>query len=467
MPLPLPPPGPKGHLFLGTLPEWRRDILGLYTRCARDYGDLISLRMGRRRVALVSHPDGIEEVLATRNRHYVKNFAQRMLAPWLGNGLLLSEGDFWLRQRRLMQPAFRRERVASYAEPVVALTRRMLDSWRDGETRDIYAEMTRLALGIAARSLFDVDIADRASDVSQALLVLVADFTARARGVIPLPLWLPTPGNRRTRRGILRLVGVIDRIIAERRRSPAGGRDLLSILLQARDEEGDGGRMTDAQLRDEVMTLLLAGHDTTANTLTWAWYLLANHPDAAGRLAAEAAAALGDRPATAADLPRLPFAERVVQEALRLYPPVYAFGRQATQDTEVMGHAIPRGWNVVMCQWAVHRDPRWFPDPERFDPDRWSADRAGRVPRYAYIPFGGGPRVCIGQAFALMESVLVLATVAREYDFTLDPSHPVVPLPLVTLRPRDGVRAPLRRRRVLQSGASGGCQPPVDARAGG
>jgi cytochrome P450 len=205
--------------------------------------------------------------------------------------------------------------------------------------------------------------------------------------------------------------------------------------------------MTDAQLRDEVMTLLLAGHDTTANALTWAWYLLANNPDAAERLAAEAAAALGDRPATAADLPRLPFAERVVQETMRLYPPVYAFGRRSIQETEVMGYRVPRGWNVVMCQWVVHRDPRWFPDPERFDPDRWSDDRAARVPRYAYFPFGGGPRRCIGNAFAMMESVLVLATVARAYHFTLDPAHPVALQPLVTLRPRDGLRAPLRRRR--------------------
>jgi cytochrome P450 len=446
--MPLPPPGPKGHWLLGTLPEWRRDILGLYTRCARDYGDIISLRMGSRRVALVSHPAGIEEVLTTRNRHYVKNFAQRMLSPWLGNGLLLSEGDFWLRQRRLMQPAFRRERVISYADAVVTLTRTMLDSWRDGETRDVHAEMTRLTLGIAARTLFDVNVADSANEVSQALLVLVDDFTTRAKGIVPLPLWLPMPANRRTRRGIGRLHAVIERIIAERRRTP-GGSDLLSKLIQARDEEGDGGRMTDSQLRDEVMTLLLAGHDTTANALTWAWYLLATHSDAAECVAAEAAATLGDRPATAADLPRLPFAERVVQEAIRLYPPVYAFGRQSVQETEVMGYRVPRGWNVVMCQWVVHRDSRWFPEPERFDPDRWSDDRAARVPRYAYFPFGGGPRLCIGQAFALMESVLVLATVAREYHFTLDSSRPVAPQPLVTLRPRDGLRAPLRRRSPL------------------
>ncbi len=427
MPAPLPPPGPRGHWLLGTLPEWRADILGFYTRCARDHGDIVGLRMANRRVALVSHPDGIEEVLATKNRHFVKNFAQRALAPWLGNGLLLSEGDVWLRQRRLIQPAFRRERVASYAETMVALTRRMLDTWRDGETRDVHDELTRLTLAIAARTLFDADVSDRASEVTQALLVMMDDFNTRFRGLFAAPLWLPTPTNLRTRRGLLRLRAVIDRIIAERRGSGADRGDLLSILLQARDEEGDGGRMSDGQLRDEVVTLLLAGHDTTANALTWTWYLLATHPPAAERLAAEVRDVLGDRPPTAADLPRLPYAEHVVAEAMRLYPPVYGFGRESVQETEVMGYRIPKGWNVVMSQWVVQRDPRWFPDPERFDPDRWAGDRTQRLPRYAYFPFGGGPRLCIGNAFAQMEAVLVLATVAREYHFTIDPAHPVEP----------------------------------------
>jgi cytochrome P450 len=446
MPLPLPPPGPRGHWLLGHLPEWRADNLAFYTRCAREYGDLVSLRLAHRRLALLSHPDGIEEVLATRNRHFVKNYAQRMLAPWLGNGLLLSEGDFWLRQRRLMQPAFRRERVASYGQTMVALTRRMLDSWQDGPARDIHQEMTRLTLAIAARTLFDADISDRASDVSQALVQMMHDFNARFRGLFAAPLWLPTPAHRRTRRGISRLREVIDRIIAERRRSGQDRGDLLSLLLSARDEEGDGGRMTDRQVRDEVLTLLLAGHETTATALTWTWYLLATNPAAAERLAAEVREVLGDRPPSVADLPRLRFTEQVVWESLRLYPPVYGFGREAVQDTEVMGYRIPKGWNVIMCQWVVHRDPRFFHDPERFDPDRWADGLAQRLPRYAYFPFGGGPRLCIGNAFAQMEAVLVLATVAQAYHFTLDPAHPVEPDPVVTLRPRCGVRAPLRRR---------------------
>jgi cytochrome P450 len=447
MPLPLPPPGPKGHWLLGNLPDWKADILGFYTRCAREFGDIVSGRVAERRFALVSHPDGIEEVLATKNRHFVKNFAQRMLAPWLGRGLILSEGDFWLRQRRLMQPAFRRERVGSYGETMTALTRRMLDSWRDGETRDIHEELTRLTLAIASRTLFDADITDRASDVSRALLLMMDDFNSRFRGLFAAPLWLPTPTNRRTRRGIRHLREIIDRIIAERRRSGAERGDLLSILLHARDEEGDGGRMTDQQVRDEVMTLLLAGHETTANALTWTWYLLATNPTAADRLAAEARDVLGDRPPTAADLPRLPYAERVVTEAMRLYPPVYGFGREAVRDTEVMGYRIPKGWNVIMCQWLVHRDARFFPEPERFDPNRWGDGLAQRLPRYAYFPFGGGPRQCIGSAFAQMEAVLILASIAREYQFTIDPTHPVEPNPAVTLRPRYGIRAPLRRRR--------------------
>jgi cytochrome P450 len=446
MSLPLPPSGPKGHWLLGNLRDWRADILGFYTRMAREHGDIVSLRIADRRMVLVSHPDGVEEVLATRHRHFKKNFAQRMLTPWLGNGLLLSEGEVWLRQRRLMQPAFRRERVTSYADTMVALTRRMIDSWQDGETRDIHDELTRLTLAIAARTLFDADVTDRASEVGQALLVLMNDFNKRFRSLFALPLWMPTPANVRSRRAIGRLRAVIDRIIVERRRSGAEGRDLLSILLNARDEEGDGGHMTDQQLRDEVLTLLLAGHDTTANALTWTWYLLATHPDIAERLAGEVRDVLGDQPPTAADLPRLTYTERVVAEAMRLYPPVYAFGREAVQDTEVLGHRIPHGWNVVMSQWVIQRDPRWFADPERFDPDRWADSLAQRLPRYAYFPFGGGPRLCIGNAFAQMEAVLILATIAREYQFTIDPAHLVELMPMVTLRPQHGIRAHLRRR---------------------
>jgi cytochrome P450 len=446
MTAPLPPSGPKGHWLLGNLSEWRADVLTFFTRCAREYGDVVAIRIANRRNVVVNHPDGVEEVLATKNRHFVKNFAQRMLAPWLGNGLLLSEGDFWLRQRRLMQPAFRRERVTSYGETMVALTRRMLDSWQDGQTRDIHQDLTRLALAIAARTLFDADVSDRASEVSQALVLMMHDFNARFRGLFAAPLWLPTPTNRRTRRGIRHLRAVIDRIIAERRKSTADRGDLLSILLSARDEEGDGGRMTDQQVRDEVMTLLLAGHETTATALTWTWYLLATNPAAAERLAAEVREVLGDRPPTVADLPRLTFAERVVWESLRLYPPVYGFGREAVQDTEVMGYRIPKGWNAVMAQWVIHRDPRFFPDPDRFDPDRWADGLAQRLPRYAYFPFGGGPRQCIGNAFAQMEAVLVLATLAQAYHFTIDPAHPVELEPAVTLRPKYGVLAPLRRR---------------------
>jgi cytochrome P450 len=458
MPASLPPPGPRGHWLLGNLPAWRADILGFYSRCARDYGDIVAMRIADRRVALVSHPDGIEEVLATRNRHFVKNFAQRMLAPWLGNGLLLSEGDFWLRQRRLMQPAFRRERIAFYADHMVSLTHRMLDGWRDGETRDIHRDLTHLTLAIAARTLFDIDVSDRTNEVTQALLVMLNDFEARFRGMFAIPFWLPTPSNLRMRRGVRRLRAIIDRMIAERRQLGSDRGDLLSILLQARDEEGDGGRMTDAQLRDEVVTLLLAGHDTTANALTWTWYLLAKHPSAAERLADEVRTIVGDRLPTAADLPRLTYTDRVVTEAMRLYPPVYGFGREAVQDTEVMGYRIPKGWNVVMSQWIVHRDARWFAEPDRFDPDRWADGLAQRLPRYAYFPFGGGPRQCIGNAFAQVEAVLVLATIAAAYHFTLDPAHLVEPQPMVTLRPRHGIRAPLRRR-LLAAGTQASVSP--------
>lgn len=445
MGLPLPPAGPPGGLLLGNYRDWRNDILGFLERC-HNHGDIVRIRVFHRYSVVVSHPDGVEQVLTQTNRHFVKNFAQRMLAPWLGKGLLLSEGDFWLRQRRLMQPAFRRDRLAAYAGTMVELAERMLATWREGETRDVHDELMRLALAIAARTLFGADVAAEASAVGTALEAMMHDFNGRFRRLFAAPLWLPTARNRRTRAGIRRLEEVIYGIITRRRASGEDTGDLLSLLLHARDED-DGGGMTDQQLRDEVMTLLLAGHETTANALSWAWYLLGTHPDAAERLAAEAESVLGDRPATADDVHRLPFTEHVIQESLRLYPPVYGFGRETVEDTEVMGHRIPKGWNTIVSQWVLQRDPRFFADPERFDPDRWADGLAQRLPRYAYFPFGGGPRICIGQGFALMEAALVLATIARAFRFTVEPGHPVVPAPSVTLRPAHGIKATLARRR--------------------
>jgi cytochrome P450 len=439
------PPGPPGRWLTGSLREFGRNRLGFFTSLARDYGDVAVFRLGRRRVFLLSHPSAIEEVLVTGSRNYTKHFAIRLNRLLLGNGLLSSEGDFWLRQRRLAQPAFLRDRIASYAGCMVEAALRMTDRWQDGEKRDLHADMMQLALEIAARTMFGAEVTDRARDVKTALEAALAAYVARLRSLFLLPEWVPTPNHLRLRRAVRRLDEIVFGMIQERRRRGGEGDDLLSLLLHARDED-DGRTMTDRQLRDECMTLFLAGHETTALALTWAWYVLAGHPEIEARLVAELGAQLGGRPPTPADLPRLPYTERVVLETLRLYPPVYAVGREAITDCEVGGYRVPAGTTLLMSQWVVHRDGRFFADPEMFNPDRWSEDLGRAIPRFAYFPFGGGPRVCIGNSFALMEAALILATVVPRFRLTLVARQEIVPRAFLTLRPEHGMQMVVTRR---------------------
>ena len=432
------PPGPKGRFLDGNLQELRRDPLGLYTRCAREFGDFTSLRFGLRRVHLINHPDLIEQVLVTQARNFIKHYALRMNRLLFGDGLLTSDGDFWLRQRRLLQPVFHRERLAGYGAVTVELAERLAASWREGETRDLSADMTRLTLEIIARSLFGAGLPEKVRDIGAALADVGKAFNRRLASFVVLPESVPTPANLRMRRAVRRLDAILYDLIKQRRQA-GGGHDLLSILLHARHENGDV--MTDRQLRDEAMTLFLAGHDTTALTLSWGWQLLAQHPHVYDALQAELAAVLGGRSPMPADLPRLPYTERVVLEALRLYPAAYMMGRQAVAACELGGYRLAPGATVLMSQWVTHRDPRWFHDPERFDPDRWADGLARRLPHFAYFPFGGGPRVCIGNSFALMEAQLVLATLAQRGRFTLLPGPPVRPAPGITLKPERGILA--------------------------
>jgi cytochrome P450 len=438
------PPGPRGHWLLGNLLEFRRDLLGFYERCAREFGDCSAFRLGHRRIYLLNHPDLIEYLLTTGARNFAKRtYVLNLLVPVLGNGLLTSDGDFWLRQRRLMQPAFGRQRIAAYGPIMVELTLRMLQRWRDGETHDLHAEMMRLTLEIVGRTLFGADVGGDADEVGEVLEVVMHNFLSRWERLIPVPAWLPTPSNIRFWRALSRLNRIVYRLIRQRRTGGGEGDDLLSLLLRATDE---GGGMTDLQLRDEVTTLFLAGHETTANALSWTWYLLGQHPEVEAKLLIELQTVLGGRPPEVADLPRLPYCEHVVQEALRLYPPAYGFGRVAVRECAIGGFHVPRGTTVIVSQWVTQRDGRFFEDPLAFRPERWAGDLLKRLPHYAYFPFGGGPRICIGGGFALQEAALVVATVIPRYHFTLVPDHLVVPLPVVTLRPRNGIRATLKQR---------------------
>ncbi len=439
-------PGPKGHWLAGNLPDFRDDRLGYLTGLAERYGDCVSIRLGPRKLMVVNHPDLVEDVLVTKNRIFKKHFALRQTRDTLGHGLLTSEGDFWRKQRRLAQPAFHRERIAAHAAMMVEFTERMLDDWSDGQARDVQEDMMQLTLQIVAKALFDADVSGDAADASAAMDTTLKAFTTRVSQVFKLPNWVPTPLNLQTRRAIARLDAIIFRIIAARRAGGEDRGDLLSMLLKARDED-DGTRMNDRQLRDEAMTLFMAGHETTANTLAWVWYLLATHPDVEEKLHAELDGVLADRPPTFDDLPRLPYAEHVVTEALRLYPTVWLLGREATEPCEVGGYEVPVGRTIFMSQWVIHRDPRFFDEPLTYRPERWEDGLARRIHRYAYFPFGGGPRICIGNGFALMESVLLLATIARRYRLTLAPDAVITPLPTMTLRPEHGVKVILGRRR--------------------
>jgi cytochrome P450 len=437
------PPGPRprwpGELVL-TL---ARDRLGFVRRLAR-HGDVAHARVGPAHVVLVSHPELIREVLVTRQRSFVRGRGLRRARRLLGDGLLTSEGAFHLRQRRLMQPAFHRQRIAGYAATMAAYAARERDRWRDGEALDVHDAMMRLTLAIAAKALFDAELEREAAEIGEALADAIATFDIAVLPFSELLDHLPLPFVRRFERARDRLDATVYRIIAERRRDAADRGDLLSMLLAARDEE-DGTGMTDTQLRDEVMTLLLAGHETTANALTWTWYLLSRHPEAEARLHEEADAVLGERAAAMDDVPRLPWTRAVLAESMRLFPPAWIMGHQATEEMTLGGWRIPPRALCVMSQWVVHRDPRWWPEPERFDPARWLADAPER-PRFAYFPFGGGPRQCIGEQFAWTEGVIVLATLARRWRLTMEPGAVVEPNPSFTLRPAGPVPAIPRAR---------------------
>jgi cytochrome P450 len=364
----------------------------------------------------------------------------------LGNGLLLSEGDFWHRQRKLIQPAFHQEKITAYAQIMVDYTQRMLETWSDGQTLDMHEAMMRLTLGIVAKTLFDADVSHEAEDVDAALAVLMGKFLRQAGMALLLPTWVPLPTSQLLKRAVGRLDKVIYGIIEQRRASGQMSGDLLSAFLQTRDDEGVG--MTDRQLHDEIMTLFLAGHETTANVLSWTWLLLGQNPEAEQKLIEELTRVLNGKIPTPSDLPRLVYTDMVLRESMRLYPPVWVIGRRALSSFRLGDYEIPANTNMLISQYLMHRDSRYFPDPDRFDPERWRAGdaRAAALPRFAYFPFGGGPRVCIGAAFGMMEAVLLLATIAQKFQIQIVPGEKVSMQPSVTLRPRNGIPVKLKRR---------------------
>jgi cytochrome P450 len=411
---------------------------------AREHGDVIRVRLGPLVFYLISHPEAIEQMLRGDHRLFLKDRGTRMLSRVLGEGLLTSEGDTWRRQRRLAQPSFQGDQLQKYAPGMITATRRLLADWQPGQTRDIHVDMTRLTMEIAAQAFLGASVTDKADRVGRAMQTVI-EYFANMLILIPGFSWLPLPRNFRFRQACRDLDAVMYETIAQRRaEGRTDGDDLLSRLLSARDD--DGSQMTDKQLRDELVTLFLAGHETTAIALSFCFYLMALHPEVEAKVHAELDEVLQGEPPTWADLAHLRYTDWVVKESMRFYPPVPSIGRQVTCDYEVMGYHIPKGSQVSFAQWVVHRDARWYKDPLEFRPERWDNDLIRKLPRCAYFPFGEGPRICIGNLFAGMEAVLILATVAQRYRLATVPGYKLDILPSVTLRPRHGLPMIVRER---------------------
>jgi cytochrome P450 len=449
------PPSSPGRPFVGHLLEFRRDPPSLLSGLAREHGDIVHFKLGPQDIYLLNHPDYIRDVLVTHNRNFVKSRGLEMAKKFLGESLLTSEGEFHRRQRRLAQPAFHRQRINAYANVMTEHAVRTRERWRDGETIDMWQEMMRLTLAIVGKTLFDADVESEAQEIGKALTDVMQLFGRITNPLGGLLDKLPLPANIRWLKAKARLDSTIYRMINERRASGEDRGDLLSMLLLAQDEEGDGSSMTDEQLRNEAMTLFIAGHETTANALTWTWYLLSQHADVEARLHEEIDSALGGSLPTAGDVARLPYIEMVFAESMRLYPPAWTLGRRVLTDYPIGPYTVPANAIVLMSPWVMHHDSRFFPDPFKFDPERWTPEARESRPKFSYFPFGGGPRVCIGEQFAWMEGALLIATLAQRWKMRLAPGQRVEPKAMITLRPRYGMKMIVETRKQALAPVNG------------
>ena len=434
--------GPRGRTLTGNLPDFAADPLGFLTDTASEFGPVSSLRFARMRAFLVSDPGMIEEVLVRRRLDFIKAGPIRRQRRLFGKGLLINEGTSWAKQRRLAQPAFHPRNLGAYAPVIADHTSRMLERWKAESALDVHEEAKILLMNIVAESLFGPQVAPRAAEIGAAVEAAMDRYAARRGPARLLPDWIPLEDSRRYVEGVDALDTFVAETVARRRESTEARNDLLNMLLSARDE--DGRAMTPSQIRDEAINLFVGGFDTPSLAIAWTWYLLATHPAIADRVQAEVDAVLGDRLPEAEDLQNLVFTQMVLKESMRLYPPAWLLGREAIKDTELGGVGIPRGATVLISQWVMHRDNRFFDDAISFRPERWESNPV--LPRFVYFPFGAGPRVCIGAAFATMECTLVLAMIARRFRFAMATDNPVEPHPTMTLRPKGGMQARLVAR---------------------
>lgn len=444
------PPGPAGHWLVGCIPELLRDTPGFLTACARQYGDCIEVPVGLRRALLVSHPEFIEQLLVRHNDCFVKNFAFRTIRPVLGNGLILASGTEWKRQRNLVTPTFHRDRILPHCEQIAHWTERSIASWQADVLVDLQEQVMKMILAINARILFGVDLSQSATDVVSSMRTIQECIRIRAVRLLPIPDSIPTPANLRLQRATRRVDQIVYRMISDRRAQPDPPQDLLTSLVNSRD---DSSTVThDRQLRDEIMSLLLASHETTAQSLVWTLLLLSQHPDEEDQLHNELDTVLGGRLPTADDLPALKRTGWIVNESLRLFPPLWLLGREAVKPCTIAGFPVSVGTNVFVSQWVMHRDPRYFDHPEEFRPSRWGCQSTASLPSFVYLPFGAGPRVCVGASLAQIELVMLLATIYRRFSVRLTDQTVLRPQASITLRPRSPVlvrvlpRSPFEKR---------------------
>ncbi|MBI1871453.1 MAG: cytochrome P450 [Chlamydiae bacterium] len=447
MPIEKFPPGPSWRFPPLVLIQLLRNPIPFMMKMIHDYGDIAHFKLGPQHIFFINHPDMIQDVLVTHNKNFIKGQALNRTKPLLGEGLLTSEGELHLKQRRLIQPIFHRKNVDEYGAVMTEYADRIRGRWKDGEVLDISREMMRLTLLIVAKTLFNRDVeAGEAVKIGEALNTLVDAFKTM---ILPFSEFfekLPLPGIRRLVKAREFLSSIIYEMIEERKGSQEKPWDLLSLLLAAQDMESGGERMSNKQVHDEAITLFLAGHETTSNALTWTWYLLSQHPEVEKKLHEEIDSVLKGKLPTMEDFPNLKYTEMVFKESMRLYPPAWAIGRRALSDYEIAGYKIPAKSIVGMSQYVMHRDPRYYSNPEKFDPGRWATEAQAHMPKFSYFPFGGGGRMCIGEHFAWMEGILLITTIAQKWKMILDPHQKIALQPAITLRPKYGMRMKLEKR---------------------
>jgi cytochrome P450 len=424
--------------------EFNGDTLAFLEQLAA-LGDVTAFRFGPFWGYFVNHPDHVHDVLVSTGKAFAKPRRVRWaLEDITGDNLFTSEGDYWKKQRRLMSPAFHSKRIGAYADTMVEFTQREMAHWEDGDVIDVDHAMTSVTMNIITKTMFDTEVGAETHEIGQAFTDLFQHVNKRTEALVFMPPWIPTADNRAVQKLTSRVRQTVQRFIEARRVSREDRGDLLSMLLMAQDESDQG--MTDEQVINEAMIIFGAGHETTAYTLTFAWYALAQHPEIEAKLHEEVDRVLGGRAATLEDLPNLPYAAMVVKETLRLYPPAWGVTRDVVEDVELGGYVIPKDAAIVVSPWTLGRDARWFPHPQQFDPERFTPENEAKLPKYAYIPFGGGPRICIGNQFALMEAQLVLATIAQRYSFRMKPGFVTRPQRAFTLRPSNGMQMVARDR---------------------